>query len=164
MNKIFPRNNDFDVTLGISTLCKKVDELKKGLGEAEKTINIMTLSKSQVKVKSYKDLGAIAKFIGSGNFSEIKLFAHELLDDIKAYDEKYGSDLLYTLYWYLENNGHAKDTANDMRVSLGSVRYRLSRIQEIGGFDLSTSKGFFDAHTAVQIFLLLGLLKLNAPN
>ena len=51
-----------------------------------------------------------------------------------------------------------------MRVPLGSVRYRLNRIQEIGGFDLSIRQGFFDAHVAIQIFLLLGLIELNDPS
>ncbi len=164
LNQVFLKNEDIELTLGISTLCKKVDDLKKGLGEAEKTISMMSFSKSSVKVKSYKELGAIAKFIEPENFSEIKLFAHDLLDDIKAYDEQHDLDLIYTLYWYMENNGHMKNTANDVRVSLGSVRYRLKRIQEIGGFDLSTSQGFFDVHVAIQIFVLLGLIELNEPS
>lgn len=162
-NQLFPKSNHFEVILGMSTLCQKVRDLKKGLVEAEKTISMMSLSKSQVKVKSFKELGAIAKFIEPGNFSEIKIFAHHLLDEINVYDEKYDSGLLSTLYWYIENNGHMKNTAKDMRVSLGSVRYRLNRIQEIGGFDLSTSQGFFDAHVAVQVFLLLGLIAISTP-
>jgi len=159
LNQVFAGNMVMDATLGISTVCRKVGELKRGLVEAQKTISMMSFSKSPLKVKSYKELGAIAKFIEPKNFSELQSFSHELLDDIMAYDHKYSADLLYTLYWYLENNGHMKNTAKDMNVSLGSVRYRLTRIQDIGRFDLATSQGFFDAHVAVQVFLLLGLIE-----
>lgn len=159
LDQAFAGNNEMDVTLGISTLCKSVEDLKRGLTEAQKTISMMSFSKSPSRVKSYKELGAIAKFIEPENFSQLMSFSHELLDDLMAYDHKYKADLLYTLYWYLENNGHMKNTAKDMNVSLGSVRYRLTRIQEIGGFDLSTSQGFFDAHVAVQVFHLLGLIE-----
>ena len=159
-DQVFAHEDDIIVTLGISTICLKVEDLKKGMQEAEKTVNIMKYSKGHVKVKSFYELGAIAKFLRTDHVEEMEIFAHQLLDKIKAYDEKYHSDLLKTLYWYGENNGHLKNTANDMKVSLGSVRYRLNRIQEMGGFDLSTSQGFFDAYVAVQIFLLLGVIEI----
>lgn len=161
LDQVFAGNTEMDITLGISALCNKVEELNRGLGEAQKTISMMSFSKNPMKIRSYKELGAIAKFIEPDNISELTLFAHELLDDIMAYDQKYGADLFHTLYCYLENNGHMKNTAKEMHISLGSARYRLTRIQEIGGFDLSTSQGFFDAHVAVQVFLLLGLIEIS---
>jgi len=161
IDQIFSEIKPFEMKLGISSLCQQASDLKKGLKEAEKTIKIMKFSKSNAKVKAFKELLAVAKLICSENLPEMEAFAHTMLQKIKNYDDKHGSDLLETLFWYVENNGHLYKTAERMHVSLGYVRYRLKKMQEIGGFDLSSSQGFFDVHAAVNIYLFLGLIEVK---
>ncbi|SDH98979.1 Sugar diacid utilization regulator [Alteribacillus persepolensis] len=161
INETFADKNDIDVKLGISTLCSRTHHLKKGVNEAEKVLNILAVSKNQGSVKSYHELGALGKFIGFDNFPELEQFAWELLGDIISYDKKYNADLAATLYHYVQSNGHLKNTAQTMQMSLGATRYRLNRLQDIGGVDLSTSDGFFDVHVAIQVLLLAGDLQIK---
>lgn len=65
--------------LGISSLCQQASDLKKGLKEAEKTIKIMKFSKSNAKVKAFKEFLAVAELICSENLPEMEAFAHTML-------------------------------------------------------------------------------------
>jgi len=44
-------------------------------------------------------------------------------------------------------------------ISVGGLRYRLKRIKEIGGIDVTKEKGLFDLHLALKILLFYGFFE-----
>ncbi|BBU41083.1 hypothetical protein RI196_16800 [Aeribacillus composti] len=89
IDQIFSEIKPFEMKLGISSLCQQASDLKKGLKEAEKTIKIMKFSKSNAKVKAFKELLAVAKLICSENLPEMEALSHTMLQKIKNYDDKH---------------------------------------------------------------------------
>lgn len=161
LNRITNRFGNFNIMLGISSLCKQIKTLKKGFEEAEKAIEILKLKRSPLRVIFFGELGSIGKIFCSENLVELENHACELLNEIKAYDEQYNLELLKTLYYFIENQGNMQKTSRELNISMGAIRYRMKRIQELSDLDLTNSQDFFDAHLAVQVYIFLGMMKFN---
>ncbi|WP_158712236.1 PucR family transcriptional regulator [Streptomyces sp. NRRL F-5135] len=59
------------------------------------------------------------------------------LADLEDYDAKHGTDLLPTLQSWLEHFGDVAAAARAVHVHKNTLRYRLDRIQQIAGVDLT---------------------------
>ncbi|KAA9027006.1 XylR N-terminal domain-containing protein [Niallia endozanthoxylica] len=161
LNGITNKYRNFNIMLGISSICKQIKTLKKGFEEAEKAIEILKLKRSPLRVIYFGELGFIGKIFCSENLADLENHACELLNEIKAYDEQYNSELLKTLYYFIENQGNMQKTSRDLNISMGAIRYRMKRIQELSNLDFTNSQDFFDAHLAVQVYSFLGMMKFN---
>lgn len=72
-----------------------------------------------------------------------------LLDPLIEYDEEHGSDYVPTLGAYLECFGDVRAAADRLHVHPNSLRYRIRRIGELAGFDLTDA----DQRLVLQIGL-----------
>ncbi len=150
----------FNITLGISSLCQGIEKLRKGFREANQSIWFGNAGSLRHKVVTYDELGAIRLLLNSKHPEEVEEFADSLLGHLAQYDQEHRAELLKTLYYFLQNQGNIQETARFMTISIGAIRYRLKRIQEIAGIDISHPKDFFDTHLALQIYLFFGKLSL----
>ncbi len=148
------------VTIGVSALCRKISDYKRGYDEAGKAIQIAKLAHEKNKIVSFEELGLFSRIFGSDNAGDLKALAVQRLSGIKNYDEKYKTELLPTLYRFLENQGSIQKTSRAMNASIGSIRYRLKRIKEISNIDVHHSKDFFEAHLALQVFIFMGYMEI----
>lgn len=148
---------DLNITIGISSLCEKVKDYRRGYEEAQKALKISSIQKKNKSIASFEDLGSFSRLFNSENLNELKNLADQLLLGIRDYDEKNNSELLKTLHYYLENQGNIQNTSQDLHISIGATRYRLKRIQEISNLDLTVAKDFYEAHLALQILIFIGV-------
>ena len=72
---------------------------------------------------------------------ELERFYEETLAPLAAYDEQYETDLVATVEAYLENDGNVAQTAAQLFTHRHTVRYRLERVRELGGHDITSSEG-----------------------
>ncbi|MCC9203903.1 PucR family transcriptional regulator [Arthrobacter sp. zg-Y769] len=75
--------------------------------------------------------------------------AAEALDPLVAFDSKHGAHLIPTLDAYLLHNGSVAAVAGDLGLHRNTVRYRLTQIAELTGYD--------PAVTADRVHLYLAL-------
>ena len=68
---------------------------------------------------------------------EVDSLLHPALDIIERYDRENQTDLLRTLKVYLENDCNAQKCGRLLFLHRNSLVYRVHRIQEISGCDLS---------------------------
>jgi purine catabolism regulator len=82
--------------------------------------------------------------------------ANESLNPLRAFDVAHGAELMATLESYLGNNGSVAAVAEELTLHRNTVRYRLSQITELTGYD--------PAQTAdrVQLWLALAVQRLSA--
>ena len=64
-------------------------------------------------------------------------FRDRLLDPLRAYDREHGTELIRTLEVFLSCSGSWTKAAEVMFVHVNSLRYRIRRIEELTGRDLS---------------------------
>lgn len=62
---------------------------------------------------------------------------HPAVGILTQYDLEYGTELLKTLHVYLRNSMNQIHTANELYIHRNTLKYRLARIVELTGIDLS---------------------------
>lgn len=81
-----------------------------------------------------------------------RLFARRVLGGVLAYDDEHGGGLLATLEAFLDCSGSWSRTAQRLHLHVNSVRYRIARIEELTGRDLSRLPDRVDVFLALRSF------------
>ncbi|MFC5826546.1 PucR family transcriptional regulator, partial [Nonomuraea insulae] len=77
-------------------------------------------------------------------------FAARLLSPLLDYDRRHQSDLVRTLGIYLDCAGSWNSCAEQLHVHVNTVRYRIRRVEELTGRDLSTMADRVDFFLALR--------------
>lgn len=77
-------------------------------------------------------------------------FADRLLGPLRAYDARHQSELVRTLGTFLDCAGSWNACAERMHVHVNTVRYRVKRVEELTGKDLSTMADRVDFFLALK--------------
>lgn len=77
-------------------------------------------------------------------------FAERLLAPLFTYDARHQSDLVRTLGTFLDTAGSWNACAEQMHVHVNTVRYRIRRVEELTGRDLSTMADRVDFFLALR--------------
>lgn len=75
------------------------------------------------------------------------------------YDRQRSSDLVRTLFHYLDQGGRYEATANALIVHRNTLKYRLQRIRQITGLDLSDPETSFNLQLATRAWQTLRVLR-----
>jgi purine catabolism regulator len=101
------------------------------------------------EVASHRDLGAFTLLLSVQDTEALKLYCETVLGPIEGSDARYGGELLRSLEAFIERNGHWERAASDCFCHRHTLRYRIKRIEELTGRDLSR------AHDRVELWLAL---------
>src|SRR5699024_5785848 len=110
-----------------------VTDIPKNYSAAKGIQRIMHLLKEKNIVNTYKDIGIYQFFLNSPNLSEFEDAIPAPL--IKMAQEE--PELIYTLKTFLDCSQNYKKTADILYVHPKTVRYRVEKIREEYGLDLS---------------------------
>ena len=77
----------------------------------------------------------------SENPAELQRFYAETVEPLVAYDEQYETDLMRTLETFLEADGNVAGTAQRLFTHRHTIYYRLERVRDLSGLDVSSSDG-----------------------
>ncbi|HBI03774.1 MAG TPA: hypothetical protein DDY49_07070 [Paenibacillaceae bacterium] len=147
------------ITLGMSGIYHDLCSFSRGFHEAQKAIEIAEMKWKNRQVVHAAELGHLGLLLNARNPEELESFAKEKVGTIYEYDKKSGGELLKTLYYYIKNEFNLHKTAREMNITIGGMRYRLRRIQELGEFDLNNSDTRFEIQLALEISVVMGQLK-----
>ncbi|MGZ5323697.1 MAG: PucR family transcriptional regulator [Solirubrobacterales bacterium] len=107
-------------------------------------------------VASYRDLGAFTLLLSVQDGEALQLYCETVLGPIEDSDERYAGELLRSLEAYIDRNGHWERAAADCYCHRHTLRYRIKRIEELTGRDLSR------ANDRVEMWLALRAKELIA--
>jgi DNA-binding PucR family transcriptional regulator len=80
----------------------------------------------------------------------LRSFRDRLLGPVTAYDERHHAELVPTLRVFLDCNGSWSTCAAKLYVHVNTVRYRIGRIEELTGRDLSSLANRVDFFLALR--------------
>lgn len=160
INKINHSLKNPPIILGISDIYHDMRDFSRGYLEAQKAIEIAELKWKNRQVVHSSELGHLRLLLNARNPGELESFAKEKVGSIYHYDKKTGGELLKTLYYYMKNEFNLHKTAREMNITIGGMRYRLRRIQDLGEFNLNNSDTRFEIQLALEIFAVMGNLKI----
>jgi sugar diacid utilization regulator len=154
----------YTFALGRSRIAEDPGELPRAGGEALLAANVAEGS-SQEGVLAFEQTGAYRLLLSamSENPSELQRFYAETVEPLVAYDEQYETDLLQTLETFLEADGNVAGTAQRLFTHRHTVYYRLERVRELTGLDVSSSDGREKLSLGLKAMRVLGISSARGP-
>jgi purine catabolism regulator len=101
-------------------------------------------------VASWRDLGAFTLLLSIQDDDALNLYCDSVLGPIEGGDnEEYGGELLRSLEAFIEQNGQWERAARQVYCHRHTLRYRMRKVEELTGRDLSR------AHDRIEFWLAL---------
>jgi hypothetical protein len=94
---------------------------------------------------------------------ELERFYEETVAPLVAYDEQYETELLGTVETFLKNDGNVTPTAERLFTHRHTVRYRLERVRELSGHDISSTEGRERLSLGLKAMRVLGIASPRGP-
>jgi purine catabolism regulator len=133
------------------------DRLRHSFHEARCALEATTFANgSAPEVASHRDLGAFTLLLSVQDGDALRLYCETVLGPIEDSDDRYAGELLRSLEAYIDRNGHWERAAADCYCHRHTLRYRIKRIEELTGRDLSR------ANDRVEMWLALRAKELIA--
>lgn len=126
-----------------------VESLRRSFHEARCALEATSLGDGDApEVASHRDLGAYTLLLALQDDEALRQYSDSLLAPIEA-DGDYGGELLRSLEAYIEHNGQWERAARQLYCHRHTLRYRIRRVEELTGRDLSR------AHDRIELWLAL---------
>ncbi|HTA14822.1 MAG TPA: helix-turn-helix domain-containing protein [Solirubrobacteraceae bacterium] len=154
----------YTFALGRSRIAEDPGELPRAAGEALLAANVAE-GGSQDGVLAFEQTGAYRLLLStmSENPSELQRFYAETVEPLVAYDEQYETELLGTLETFLEADGNVAGTAQRLFTHRHTIYYRLERVRELTGLDVSSSDGREKLSLGLKAMRVLGISSTRGP-
>ena len=141
------------LSVGVSTPAAGVTALPGALHEASSARRLAELrgAPGGMSVVTSDEVASHELLLASIPGSVTRSFRNRLLGPLVAYDEQHRAELLPTLREFLACSGSWNTCAAKMYVHVNTVRYRIRRIEELTGRDLSSLDDRVDFFLALRI-------------
>ena len=150
--------------LGRSRITEDPSELPRAASEALLAANVAQGSSDGASL-AFDQTGAYRLLLSamSENPSELQRFYGETVEPLVAYDEQYETDLVRTLETFLEADGNVAGTAQRLFTHRHTIYYRLERVRELSGLDVSSSDGREKLSLGLKAMRVLGIASAGGP-
>src|SRR3954470_20928762 len=114
---------------------------------------------------AFEDTGAYRLLLPamSEDPAELQRFHDETVAPLVAYDEQYDTELVRTLESFLEADGNVARTAQKLFTHRHTIRYRLERVRELTGLDVSSTDGRERLGLGLKAMRVLGIALPGGP-
>ncbi|MFD7640514.1 PucR family transcriptional regulator [Kitasatospora sp. NPDC059795] len=125
--------------------------LRGALDEARHARRVADTRAGRIRVAGPEELASHVLLLAAVPDEVRRTFRARLLDPVTVYDEEHQADLLHTLAAFLRADGSWTRCAAQLHVHVNTLRYRIGRIEELTGRDLSRLEDRVDFYLALQI-------------
>jgi sugar diacid utilization regulator len=154
----------YTFALGRSRMTEDPADLPRAASEALLAANVAQGS-SDGAALAFEQTGAYRLLLSamSENPSELQRFYDETVEPLVAYDEQYETELVRTLEAFLEADGNVAGTAQRLFTHRHTIYYRLERVRELSGHDVSSSDGREKLSLGLKSMRVLGISSAGGP-
>ena len=155
----------YTFALGRSRIAEDPSELSRAAGEALLAANVAEGSAPEGVLLAFEQTGAYRLLLSAmtDNPDELQRFYAETVEPLVAYDEQYETELLGTLETFLEADGNVAGTAQRLFTHRHTIYYRLERVRELTGLDVSSSDGREKLSLGLKAMRVLGISSARGP-
>jgi sugar diacid utilization regulator len=154
----------YTFALGRSRIAADPADLPRAVSEALLAANVAQGS-SDGPALAFEQTGAYRLLLSamSENPAELQRFYAETVEPLVAYDEQYETDLMRTLETFLEADGNVAGTAQRLFTHRHTIYYRLERVRDLSGLDVSSSDGREKLSLGLKSMRVLGISSAGGP-
>jgi sugar diacid utilization regulator len=153
----------FHLTIGHSRRASDPVDLYRSGNEARLAVNVGEAeSRSPL---AFEDTGSYRLLLPamSEDPRELERFYAETIAPLAAYDDQYETELVTTVEAYLDNDGNVAATAKQLFTHRHTIRYRLERVKELCGHDVSATEGREKLGLGLKTMRVLGIASPRGP-
>jgi purine catabolism regulator len=115
--------------------------LRRGYHEARYALQVSAMANGTAPdVASWRDLGAFQFLLSVQDDEALELYCDSVLGQLERGEGEYGGELMRSLESFLEHNGQWEKAARDLYCHRHTLRYRIRRIEQLTGRDLSSAR------------------------
>ena len=153
----------FHLTTGRSRRCADPVDLYRAGSEARLAVNVGEAEGRSLL--AFEDTGAYRLLLPamSEDPAELERFYAETIQPLVDYDEQYETELVATVEAYLDNDGNVAATAKQLFTHRHTIRYRLERVRELCGHDVSSTEGREKLGLGLKAMRVLGIASPRGP-
>jgi len=153
----------FHLTTGRSRRCADPVDLYRAGSEAQLAVNVGEAEGHATL--AFEDTGAYRLLLPamSEDPGELERFYAETIEPLASYDDQYETELVATVEAYLDNDGNVAATAKQLFTHRHTVRYRLERVRELCGHDVSATEGREKLGLGLKAMRVLGIASPKGP-
>jgi sugar diacid utilization regulator len=154
----------YTFAIGRSRIAEDPADLPRAVSEALLAANVAQ-GGSDGPALAFEQTGAYRLLLSamSENPAELQRFYSETVEPLVAYDEQYETDLMRTLETFLEADGNVAGTAQRLFTHRHTIYYRLERVRELSGLDVSSSDGREKLSLGLKSMRVLGISSAGGP-
>jgi sugar diacid utilization regulator len=154
----------FTFALGRSRITEDAADLPRAASEALLAANVAQGATNGTAL-AFEQTGAYRLLLStmSENPAELQRFYGETVEPLVAYDEQYETELVVTLEAFLEADGNVAGTAQRLFTHRHTIYYRLERVRELSGHDVSSSDGREKLSLGLKAMRVLGIASAAGP-
>ena len=114
---------------------------------------------------SFEETGAYRLLLPamSEDPTELQRFHEETVAPLVDYDGQYETELVRTLETFLASDGNVAKTAEKLFTHRHTIRYRLDRVRELSGLDVSSTDGRERLSLGLKAMRVLGIVPPGGP-
>ncbi len=151
INQQYPLNR---VAIGLGQVARAVNVWRSSYSDAVQAKELA--ERLQTDIPLYiGDLGVYQLILSLSEREKLADFCDLTLGTLTEYDARQKADLIKTLEAYFNCHGNLSQTAESLIVHRNTLLYRMNRINEIAGIDLSRPETRLALHLALTIRRLL---------
>jgi hypothetical protein len=151
-------------TVGRSRVSSAPEDLHRAGNEALLAANVAE-GDADRPLLAFDDTGAYRLLLPamSEDPAELQRFYAETVEPLVAYDDQYETDLVQTVEAFLEADGNVAGTAQRLFTHRHTIRYRLERVRELSGLDMSSTDGREKLSLGLKAMRVLGIAHRGGP-
>jgi purine catabolism regulator len=134
-----------------------VGSLRRSFHEARCALEASALVNGRAgRVASFRDLGAFQLLLSVQDDEALRLYCDSVLGPLEAATGEYGDELIRSLEAFIEQNGQWEKAARELFCHRHTLRYRIRRVEQLTGRDLSVARDRIEFWLALRARELVG--------
>ena len=139
----------FEFFFGVGECTKNIKCISKSYNKAKNALKMQKMKGESNRLSFYSELGLYKILLNVQDKEVIRQFYKEVLEPIEIYDSANESDYMEFLKKFYECSCNVQETAEKLYMHRNSMRYKLNKIEELLGVDMS------DINTKIRIGVAL---------
>ncbi len=144
-------DGDGRVTLGVSAAVHSAEGLRGALEEARHARRVAAARPGRVCAAGHQELASHVLLLPFVPDDVRRAFTARLLDPLRDYDRRHRAELIPTLEAFLDSDGSWTRCAGRLHLHVNTLRYRVGRIEQLTGRDLSRLEDKLDFFLALRM-------------
>jgi sugar diacid utilization regulator len=156
--KVFERMkaSDADALIGVSRKFRDLGDMRDAYDQVRRSLALFRKRGERRAVVRYDALGVYRLLLNTER-TELEDMIEKALGPLLGLEKKQSDELLSTLLHYIRTGGSIQQAAEQCYVHINTVKYRLKRITQLLGADLSSPDERFRLEVALRAMEILDL-------